>query len=203
MLDAHIEWSARTFGPGPRTQGLLKHIRKELIEIEAAPLDPNEWIDVAILALDGAWRSLGRDTYPPVDLAMMVWGLLRAKYQRNFARQWPDWRAAPPDAPIEHVRGERIYISGPMKGYPEHNFPAFHAAAAELRAKGLDVVNPAEINPSGGTWHECMRADIKALCDCTTLVLLPGWPGSEGAQLELHVAHRLGLRISTIEEYLK
>ena len=40
----------------------------------------------------------------------------------------------------------RVYISGPMSGLPELNFPAFHAAAASLRAKGLDVVNPAEIN---------------------------------------------------------
>lgn len=90
-----------------------------------------------------------------------------------------------------------------MTGYPELNFPAFHAAATALRAKGLEVVNPAEIAPAGGTWHECMRADIKALCDCTALALLPGWAASDGAQLELHVAHRLGLRISTIEEYLR
>jgi hypothetical protein len=90
----------------------------------------------------------------------------------------------------------RVYLSGPMSGLPELNFPAFHAAAARLRADGLEVVNPAEINPGGAlSWEQCMRADIKALCDCDAIVLLPGWEGSKGAHLELHVAHRLGMEV--------
>ncbi len=48
-----VGWSSMTFGPGPRTEGVLAHIRKELIEITKDPTDPIEWIDVAILALDG------------------------------------------------------------------------------------------------------------------------------------------------------
>lgn len=95
---------------------------------------------------------------------------------------------------------KRIYLSGPMTGLPDLNFPAFHTAAAALRAKGLDVVNPAEINPEGEkTWHACMRADIKALCDCHTIALLPGWENSSGAHLELNLAHRLGMRVVALE----
>ena len=57
----------------------------------------------------------------------------------------------------------RIYLSGPMSGWPDLNFPAFHAAAALLRGQGFEVVNPAEINPDATLdWHACMRADIKA-----------------------------------------
>ena len=90
----------------------------------------------------------------------------------------------------------RVYLSGPMAGLPELNFPAFNAAAATLRAKGLTVVNPAELNPDTAmTWEQCMRADIKALCDCDALAMLPGWERSKGAHLELHVAHRLGMQI--------
>jgi len=37
-----------------------------------------------------------------------------------------------------------IYLSGPMSGLPGFNFPAFHAAAAKLRADGFTVLNPAE-----------------------------------------------------------
>jgi len=89
-----------------------------------------------------------------------------------------------------------------MTGLPECNFPAFHAAAAELRARGYEVANPAEINAeTGGDWHFYLRADIKALCDCDAIVLLPGWENSKGAHLELHVAHRLGLRVSTLAAY--
>lgn len=50
-------FSLHTFGPGHRTQGVLNHIRKELTELEAEPLELSEWIDVVLLALDGAWRS--------------------------------------------------------------------------------------------------------------------------------------------------
>lgn len=96
---------------------------------------------------------------------------------------------------------KRIYISGPMTGLPELNFPAFNAAAAALRAKGLEVVNPAEINPEGEkTWEQCMRADIKALCDCDTLAMLPGWENSKGAHLEVHLAHRLGMKVMPIAD---
>ena len=95
----------------------------------------------------------------------------------------------------------RVYISGPMTGLPDLNFPAFHAAAARLRNAGLDAVNPAELNPDPDTdWQDCMRADIKALCDCDILTLLPGWQDSKGAHLELQLAHRLGLRILTLTE---
>lgn len=34
---------------------------------------------------------------------------------------------------------KRIYISGPMSGMPEHNFPAFNAEAARLRAKDREA----------------------------------------------------------------
>jgi Domain of unknown function (DUF4406) len=90
----------------------------------------------------------------------------------------------------------RIYIAGPMTGYPDLNFPAFHHAAAMLRGKGHDVVNPAEINvdPAKG-WVECMRADIRELVTCDAICMLPGWPRSRGALLEHTIARALGFEI--------
>lgn len=89
-----------------------------------------------------------------------------------------------------------IYISGPMTGLPDLNFPAFHAAAKRWRDLGHEVRNPAEINPdSSMSWEMCLRADVRALCDCDTIVLLPGWEKSKGAHLELHIAHRLGMDV--------
>ena len=101
-LSAHIarqrEWSLRTFGPGPRTAGIIDHIRKELVEIEQAPDDLSEWIDVVILALDGAWRAGGG--------SWSIVQTLLAKQVKNEARTWPDWRTAPDGQAIEHIRGE-------------------------------------------------------------------------------------------------
>ena len=95
----------------------------------------------------------------------------------------------------------RIYIAGPMSGLPAFNFPAFHAKAAELREEGIEVINPAEINPDTSmAWHACMREDIKQLVDCDAIHLLPGWSKSKGATLEHHIAERLGLLIFGAEE---
>ena len=99
----------------------------------------------------------------------------------------------------------RVYISGPMTGRPNLNKPAFYAAAALLREAGHIPVNPAEITAAmiGAEWTDFMRADIKALCDCDAIALLPGWQYSQGAQLELHIAHRLGLMIGPVETYIE
>jgi hypothetical protein len=91
---------------------------------------------------------------------------------------------------------ERVYLSGPMSGLPELNFPAFHAAAAKLRAQGFDVVNPAEINVEpGAPWSDCLRADIAQLVTCGAIALMPGWTKSRGARLEKHIADELGMRV--------
>lgn len=74
----------------------MNHIRKELREIEASPLDLEEWIDVVILALDGAWRA----GHSPDDIITQ----LVAKQAKNEKRQWPDWRTADPGKAIEHIK---------------------------------------------------------------------------------------------------
>jgi len=95
----------------------------------------------------------------------------------------------------------RIYLSGPMTGLPDLNFPSFAAEAARLRGLGFEVVNPAEINPEGGTWHECMRRDVAALVTCDHVATLPGWDKSQGATLEVYVADRLGIESKPASTY--
>ena len=91
----------------------------------------------------------------------------------------------------------KIYIAGPMTGMPGLNFPAFHAATAELRAQGHTVINPAEVNPDQTTsWEACMRRDIAELVTCDRIHLLPGWEVSRGAMLEHHIATQLSLVVT-------
>ena len=99
-LVAHLyrqrAFSRATFGPGDRMKGVSDHIRKELNEIEAGGNDPQEWIDVILLALDGAWRS-GME---PEMIAVAM----QAKQSKNELRTWPDWRTMSADKAIEHDR---------------------------------------------------------------------------------------------------
>lgn len=89
-----------------------------------------------------------------------------------------------------------VYISGPMTGFTDLNFPAFTAAAIILRDAGFDVINPAELEENiGSSWVECMRVDIAALMDCDRVLMLPGWMDSRGARLERHIAVQLGMSI--------
>lgn len=93
---------------------------------------------------------------------------------------------------------KRVYLSGPMSGIADNNFPAFHEWAARLRGQGFDVVSPAEIQEAG-TWELCLRADLRELCTCDAIALMPGWESSKGANLELHVAHRLGMEVMHLQ----
>ena len=96
----------------------------------------------------------------------------------------------------------RYYISGPMSGIPEYNFPYFNHVAAKLRAAGLDVVNPAEIDQPPLEWSDCIRRALRAMLQCDAIVLLHDWQQSRGALLELDVAHRVVMRVELLEELL-
>ena len=52
---------------------------------------------------------------------------------------------------------KRVYISGPMAGVPEHNFPEFQKTADLYRAQGFDVVSPHESFDGDTTSKPCAR----------------------------------------------
>lgn len=98
----------------------------------------------------------------------------------------------------------KIYVAGPMRGYPEFNFPAFDAAAALLRGMGHEVFSPAERDRGTGfdetknsldgfDLHAAMRADLDYIVNQSdAIALLPGWEKSSGANIEKTVAEATG-----------
>jgi hypothetical protein len=100
----------------------------------------------------------------------------------------------------------KVYIAGPMTGIPQFNFPAFDAAAAALRERGLVVQSPAEMDDEedranamasedghylggtsrGKTWGDFLSRDVKMLADedVSEIYVLPGWERSKGARFE-------------------
>ncbi len=117
----------------------------------------------------------------------------------------------------------QVYISGPMRGKPDRNFPAFDRAAALGRSLGWTVFNPADAD----RLHESKPEDIAAFnalsyaeqCrvyasrDCQILLnfraeegdaiaLLPGWVDSTGARAELALARWVQLMIVDARTFL-
>jgi hypothetical protein len=102
------------------------------------------------------------------------------------------------------------YLAGPMRGYEDFNFPAFHEAAKHLReVVGWDVISPAEMDLAVGLvptadgvlsladWYTAMRRDIAALLEprVDRIVFLPGWRDSRGANVERIVGEAIGLEM--------
>lgn len=105
-----------------------------------------------------------------------------------------------------------------MRGFPEFNFPAFHAVAARLRAQGHEVFSPAEkdnerhgtdISAGNATGDETIAAvehgfnrrealgvALAWICaHADAIALLPGWQSSKGATAERAVAAALNLEM--------
>ena len=95
------------------------------------------------------------------------------------------------------MTGKNLYLSGPMTGYPEFNYPLFHAKAASLREQGWGVYNPAEWpyleKGPKASFYEYARVICSE--DCHAIYLLPGWRNSTGAMAEYHLAKAVGLEI--------
>lgn len=103
-----------------------------------------------------------------------------------------------------------IYIAGPMSGVPHFNIPLFKMAAEDLRARGYEVVSPAELDSpkmqelalasedgdmsklreaTGESWGDILARDVKVISDggIQGIVFLPHWWKSRGARLEATV----------------
>jgi len=96
------------------------------------------------------------------------------------------------------------YISGPMSGLPELNYPAFFAAEEQLSSSFSKILNPARLTLDEGqsnTWENWMRKAIAMMTEATHVFLLPGWQNSKGARLEVLIAESLGLTIISQNDY--
>lgn len=91
----------------------------------------------------------------------------------------------------------RVYIAGPMTGYPAWNYPAFYAAEDRWTEMGHTPLNPAR--HFGGRTdlprEVYLRAAAHALLEADAIALLDGWQYSPGARWELDTARNFGLEV--------
>ena len=90
----------------------------------------------------------------------------------------------------------KVFISGPMKGYPNFNKEAFDQAEKELIQQGYTVFNPAWMDFSGEWTKQDKRAiDAAIMSRCDAVYQLPGWDGlgNSGSRMECAFAQGAGM----------
>lgn len=95
----------------------------------------------------------------------------------------------------------RLYLAGPMTGYPRWNFDAFERGASALRSAGFEVISPAEVDLAEGFDPDApahlytredllaaLRRDAELVLASDGVALLDGWRQSKGALAERALA---------------
>lgn len=113
----------------------------------------------------------------------------------------------------------RVYLAGPMRGYPQFNFPAFTDAVWRLREAGYEVISPAEHDLEQGFFPFAMTGDedlselgfdlrvafgwdLMQVTKADAICVLPGWEKSKGARAEVAAAAAIGLHGGTLNDFL-
>jgi len=98
-----------------------------------------------------------------------------------------------------------IYISGPMTGLPDNNYPEFNRVTALFEGSGFGVINPADNEPDAPrpTHADYMAISRLQVASADIVVCLPGWMNSVGAREEVAIAKTLGIPRISVDRLLK
>lgn len=110
----------------------------------------------------------------------------------------------------------KVYCAAPMRGYPQGNHAAIHAAVSFLRQLGHEVFSPADQDLRRGkdpADHDDFGNDPAYLrsalgedlawiaAEADAVVVLPGWERSKGAQAEAHAAFAIGIPVYRLDDF--
>ena len=104
-------------------------------------------------------------------------------------------------SPMDPSDVRRLYVSGPMSGMTDLNYPEFHRVSNLLIGAGFTVVNPAETEELAG-YRDILREDLRSMLNCQAIATLNGWEHSSGARNEVMVAGILGMHVKPYEYWM-
>lgn len=98
------------------------------------------------------------------------------------------------------------YLSGPITGNPDYK-RQFAWAAKHLERLGWDIINPAAMERvvpiSAFTYEDYMEIDLLLLSKADTLIQLPGWERSRGANREYGYALAFNKQVTSLVALMK
>ena len=97
----------------------------------------------------------------------------------------------------------KLYICGPMAGYPDLNAAQFKLVQVELEKRGYETVNPHDVQPIGEDYLPpavaYIRGDLVELLRCQGVATIGNTHCSWGASIEIDLAHKVMIPVRPYE----
>lgn len=98
-----------------------------------------------------------------------------------------------------------IYLSGPITGTPQNNYPEFKKVEERMNAVGLKVLVPHDffegMDTSEFKHNDYMRICIEKMMKATLIVTLKGWEDSVGCKMEINIARELNIPVQPVSTF--
>lgn len=97
-----------------------------------------------------------------------------------------------------------LYVSGPMTGIPDFNYPAFHEARDSLKEMGYEVISPADMPlRDDWDWIDYILVDIVHVFAADGVATLDGCEASKGSRIECLIAEQRGIPVLPLANWLR
>lgn len=102
----------------------------------------------------------------------------------------------------------RAYLSGPMTGLPNLNYPAFAEATRTLRRLGYEVYTPHEWEQRHNEGVFNLRIAFADYCyficrEAEVVITLDGWERSPGATAEVSLARAIRVPVLSLRDAIE
>lgn len=100
---------------------------------------------------------------------------------------------------FDTYKNKKIYISGPMTGYENHNSDAFYKTETYLRSRGFSLIeNPIHLQEFFGDDHDYnfyFKRALQRLLDSDAVYVFGDYNKSFGVKKEIEVALLVGMPV--------